>query len=185
MKFNEHFELIGQHAFLSASKYHWVNYSDEKLIQTYTRWQAVKRGTDLHNLASECIRLKVKLPRSKTALNMFVNDAIGFRMASEQPIFFSSNAFGTADAISFKDSFLRIHDLKTGVSRVSMSQLEIYSALFCLEYDIKPEEIEMELRIYQGDEIIVHEPNPLDIRGIMDKIVRFDLHIEKLKTEME
>ena len=185
MKFNEHSELLGQHAFLGASKYHWINYSDEKLIGTYTKYQAIQRGTDLHELASRCISLKVKLPKSKNAINMFVNDAIGFRMISEQPLFYSINAFGTADAISFRDNFLRIHDLKTGVSRVSMAQLEIYTALFCLEYDIKPHEIGIELRIYQGDEIIVHEPEPASISSIMEKIVRFDLHINKLKQEME
>jgi len=31
MQFNEHSNLIGQHAFLSASKYHWIGYDDERL----------------------------------------------------------------------------------------------------------------------------------------------------------
>ena len=185
MKFNDHFELIDKHAFLSASKYHWINYSDDKLVDTYTKYQAIQRGTDLHNLASQCINLKVKLPKSKSAINMFVNDAIGYRMVSEQPLYYSTNAFGTADAVSFRDNSLRIHDLKTGISRVSMAQLEIYTALFCLEYDINPEEINIELRIYQGDEIIAHEPDASTIKTIMDKIVRFDMHIEKLKQELE
>lgn len=185
MKFNGHSELVGQHAFLGPSKYHWVNYSDEKLVETFTKWQAVQRGTDLHELASRCIALKVKLPKSKNAINMFVNDAIGYRMTSEQPLFYSVNAFGTADAISFRENQLRIHDLKTGVSRVSMTQLEVYAALFCLEYDVDPSQISVELRIYQGDEIIVHEPEHQDIRNIMDKIVRFDMQIDKLKQEME
>lgn len=181
MKFNSHLGILGHHAFLSASKHHWINYDDEKLVTTYTRYLAIERGTKLHDLANQLITLKVKLPRSKNALNMFVNDAIGFRMASEQPLFYSENAFGTADAISFRDNMLRIHDLKTGVSRVSMDQLVIYNALFCLEYDVKPENISTELRIYQGDEIIFLNPEPEDVQTVMDKIVKFDIEIEKLK----
>ena len=31
MIFNRHDELEGLHAFLSASNYHWINYSEEKV----------------------------------------------------------------------------------------------------------------------------------------------------------
>ena len=185
MKFNQHYDLYNAHSFLSPSKHHWINYSDEKLISTYTKFQATQRGTRLHELASECIKLKVKLPRTKVALNMFVNDAIGLRMESEQPLYYSENAFGTADAISFKNNFLRIHDLKTGVTRVSMDQLQIYAAFFCLEYGVYPEDISIELRIYQGDEVIMYEPNPNDIKTIMDTVVRFDKEINIIKEQME
>jgi len=185
MKFNEHSALLGLHAFLGASKYHWIRYSTEKLHSTYTRWKAAQRGTELHDFASQCVKLKVRLPKTKNALNTFVNDAIGYRMESEQPLFYSVNSFGTADAISFKNNMLRIHDLKTGTSRASMNQLEIYAALFCLEYDIKPQDIEIELRIYQGNEILVHQPDPKQILDIMQKIEFFDLEIEKLKEQME
>lgn len=185
MNFNKHYELLGEHAFLSASKYHWINYSEEKINVAYSKFLAVQKGTELHDFASRCIKLKQRLPKSKISLNQFVNDAIGFRMKSEQPLFYSVNAFGTADAISFRDDCLRIHDLKTGVSPVSMSQLEIYAAYFCLEYKIKPETIEIELRIYQGDEVVIHKPDPQDIRLIMDKIVDFDKRIEQIKAEME
>jgi hypothetical protein len=34
--FNKHSNLAGQHAFLSASKYHWVNYTDQKLDASFT-----------------------------------------------------------------------------------------------------------------------------------------------------
>lgn len=185
MNFNKHYDLRGEHAFLSASKYHWVNYDEEKVSLAYTKWLAVQKGTELHDFASRCIELKQRLPKSKKSLNNFVNDAIGFRMRSEQPLFYSTNSFGTADAISFRDQLLRIHDLKTGVSRVSMRQLEIYSALFCLEYKIDPNDIEIELRIYQSDEIVVHKPEGKDIRQIMDKIISFDKKIEMIKSEME
>jgi len=88
---------------------------------------------------------------------------------------------GTADAISFRNNFLRIHDLKTGRRPVHIEQLEIYAALFCLEYHIKPNDIHMELRIYQNDEILVHEPSANDISQIIDKIV----HCDKLLQSLE
>ena len=65
----------------------------------------------------------------------------------------------------------------------SMHQLEIYAAIFCLEYRVKPHDIQMELRIYQSNEVQVYEPNPDDILDIMEKIIRFDTEIEKLKAE--
>lgn len=185
MNFNKHYDLKGEHAFLSASKYHWSNYDEEKVSAAYLKYLAVQRGTELHEFASRCIELKQKLPKSRKSLNSFVNDAIGFRMRSEQPLFYSANAFGTADAICFRDDVLRIHDLKTGITAVSMRQLEIYAALFCLEYKISPLDIEIELRIYQTEEIIVHRPEREDIRQIMEKIILFDKRIELIKSEME
>lgn len=183
MNFNKHFNLEGQHAFLSASKYHWINYDEDKLAESYRNFMATQKGTELHALASEMIRLGIKLPRTTQTLNMYVNDAIGFRMTPEQPLYFSDNAFGTCDAISFRKKKLRIHDLKTGVSPTSMHQLEVYSALFCLEYNIKPKDIETELRIYQSDTVKIHRPNPQDILKIMDKIISFDKRIEQMKLE--
>ena len=185
MNFNKHLNLEGQHAFLSASKYHWLNYDEEKLADVYSKYLATLKGTELHALACHCIRMGVKLARTKETLNMYVNDAISFKMTPEQPLYFSPNCFGTADAISFRNNFLRIHDLKTGVSPTSMHQLEIYAALFCLEYDVQPNDMKgMELRIYQSDEIIVNEPNPEDILYAMNKIVLFDKQIEKMKMEV-
>jgi uncharacterized protein DUF2800 len=185
MNFNKHYDLAGQHAFLSASKYHWINYDEEKVVSAFTKYLAVQKGTELHDFAKRCIELRIKLPKMKQSLNMYVNDAIGFRMKPEQPLFYSVNAFGTADAISFRDGTLRIHDLKTGITAVSMNQLQVYAALFCLEYDEIPEQIDIELRIYQTEEILVHKPEPAIIKEIMEKIVKFDKRIEKLKAEME
>lgn len=182
MNFNEHSRLKDQHAFLSPSKYHWVNYSDEKFDTTYIRHLAAVKGTRLHALAHECILLGVKLPKSRKTLNMYVNDAIGYGMTPEQPLYYSENCFGHADTISFKRNFLRIHDLKTGDTPCSMKQLEVYQALFCLEYNMRPEEIESELRIYQLDEVIVHTPQPEDILYIMNKIIQFDKRIEALQA---
>lgn len=184
MNFNKHFELEGQHAFLSASKYHWINYDEEKVSEAYLKFLATQRGTELHDFAKRCIELNQKLPKSHKTLNMYVNDAIGFRMTPEQPLYFSPNCFGTADAISFRDKHLRIHDLKTGVSPTSMHQLEIYAALFCLEYGEKPKDISMELRIYQNDEILTSMPDPEQIQLVINKIIIFDKRIEELKAEV-
>ena len=183
MNFNEHGQLKGCHAFLSASKYHWGNYDEEKLAATYSNFLAVQKGTKLHDFAAQCIELGQKLPKSKKTLNMYVNDAIGFRMTPEQVLYYSDNCFGTADAISFRDGLLRIHDLKTGVTPAHMEQLMIYAALFCLEYRMKPAEIGMELRLYQSDEILIHEPEVDEIVPIMDKIVSFDKLIQRIKDQ--
>jgi hypothetical protein len=185
MRFNKHYDLEGEHAFLGGSKYHWVNYDLDKILSAYTKFQAVQRGVELHDFASRCIQLGQRLPKTKSALNRFVNDAIGYRMESEQPLVYSPIAFGTADAICFRDNILRIHDLKTGVSKVSMKQLEIYAALFCLEYNIKPHDIRILLRLYQGTDVYGHSPAPQTIDIIMDKIKIFDKGITKLKQESE
>lgn len=181
MNFNKHSGLEGQHAFLSASKYHWINYDDDKLAAAYCNFLATQKGTVLHEYAAQSIRLGQKLPKSQKTLNMYVNDAIGFKMSPEQILYYSENCFGTADAISYRNHFLRIHDLKTGTIPAHMEQLEIYAALFCLEYNVKPGEIKMELRIYQNDEILYHNPTVEDIVPIMDRIMMSDKIINKIK----
>ena len=183
MNFNEHSELKGLHAFLSPSKYHWVNYPPEKVDIAYRRSLAAQKGVILHAYAEMSISLGQKLPRTKQTLNMFVNDAIGYGMEPEVILHYSDNAFGTADAISFRKNKLRVHDLKTGETPVSFTQLEVYAALFCLEYKYKPNDISMELRIYQNDEVLIHEPDPLTIQEIMGKIISYDKIIETVKIE--
>ena len=183
MKFNNHKNLEGCHAFLGASKYHWINYDPDKVASSYRNYLATLKGTELHDFAARCIKLGQKLPKSKKTLNMYVNDAIGYRMTPEQVLYYSENCFGTADSISFKDNLLRIHDLKTGVTPAHMEQLEIYAALFCLEYKIKPADIDIELRIYQSDDILVFNPTVEDIVPIMDKIITSDKIISDIKEE--
>jgi len=183
VNFNKHSNLEGQHAFLGASKYHWINYDETKLVESYSKYMAAQRGTILHDFAAQCIRLGQKLPKSRKTLNMYVNDAIGFRMTVEQPLYYSENCFGTADAICFRNNWLRIHDYKSGVTPARMEQLEIYAALFCLEYKVKPSDIDIELRIYQLDEILHHKPTAEDLVPIIDKIITFDKIITKIKAE--
>ena len=179
MKFVKHSNLEGLHSMFSPSKSSWLRYDDEKLLTVYNNVKAKEIGTRLHAWAKETIDLGIKQARSRKTICSYVNDAIGFKMSTEVVLYYSDYFFGTADAISFRDNFLRIHDLKTGQHEASMEQLEIYAALFCLEYKVKPYDIEMELRIYQNDEIICHTPDPKDISDIADKIVHLNKVLEK------
>lgn len=181
MIFNSHYNLEGQHAFLGASKYHWINYDADKLANTYMNFKAAQRGTEFHEFAAQCIRLGQKLPKSKKTINMYVNDAIGYRMTPEQVLYYSDNCFGTADAICYRDRILRIHDFKSGEVKAHMEQLMIYAALFFLEYKFKPADIDVELRIYQSDDIDCCVPAVDEIVPIMDKIVSFDKILNKIQ----
>lgn len=181
MNFNKHYGLEGKHAFLSASQYHWINYSDDKLVERYRTWKAAQRGTKLHEIAATLIEERIPLPRKNQTLNMYVNDGIGFQMTTEQILYFSENCFGTADSISFKKDMLRIHDLKTGTIPAHMEQLKIYAALFCLEYNVRPTEIGIELRIYQNDDKIIEKPEGDEIFVYMEKIISSDKIINELR----
>lgn len=183
MNFNRHSELEGQHAFLGASKYYWLNYDDEKVVDAYQKYLATLKGTELHAFAKDCIRLGIKLPKSQKTLNMYVNDAIGFKMTPEQPLFYSPNCFGTCDTIAFRNDILRIHDLKTGQTPAHMEQLVIYASLFCLEYKIRPGDIKTELRIYQSNDILISNPEADELLPVMDKIIRFDKLIFSIREQ--
>lgn len=182
MNFIKHSDLDGKHAFLGASKYHWINYSEDKIAERYLKMQATERGTKLHDFASKCIELRQRLPDNNETLNLYVNDAIDYKMTPEQVLYFSENCFGTADAISFDKGKLRIHDLKTGFIPAHFEQLYIYAALFCLEYEVNLYDISIELRIYQSNEILTNEPDRNYIFEIMKKIESFDAIIDKLKN---
>lgn len=208
MNFFTHNELRGKHAMLAPSQPHWLEYSEDKLYQKYVSNYAQTIGTLLHELAETLIKNNVKLKKTdktvvlvhllqndipRSAIEMdriysnfmtYVNDAIGFRLTPEQPLVYSEYCFGTADAISFRNNLLRIHDYKSGTTPAKMEQLMIYAALFCLEYKYKPGEIEMELRIYQNDEILHHEPTADEIAPIMDKIIHSDKVLCELNEEV-
>ena len=183
MIFNNHRNLEGLHAPFSPSQPSWLRYDDQKAVDVYSNKKAAEMGTRLHAWAKETIDLGIKQPRSKKTLYAYVNDAIGFKMDTEVVLFYSERFFGTADSISFRNGMLRIHDLKTGRTPVHMEQLEIYAALFCLEYKVKPTDIEMELRVYQNDEVLIYNPTANDILPIMDKIIHLDKLLEKLEYE--
>lgn len=183
MIFNEHYAQVGKHAFLGASQHSWLNYDEVRLKQAYQNMQAKEMGTRYHALAAELIELRQTLPRTKAhlTLNEYVNDAIGFGLQPEKVLYYSDNAFGTADAIDFKRNTLRIHDLKTGSTPVHMEQLYVYAALFCLEYNKNPEDIMIVLRIYQNNAIWEETPEPEVIRSVMGKIILFDKKIKEME----
>lgn len=186
--FNKYPKLAGLHAPFSPSQSSWLRYDDNKAVEVYRNRKASEMGTLLHKWAKDTIDLGIKQPKSRKTLYAYVNDAIGFKMDTEVVLFYSERFFGTADAISFKEDsdgryILRIHDLKTGKIPAHMEQLEVYAALFCLEYNVKPGEIDMELRIYQEDEVLYHNPTAEDILPIMDKIVHLNKILERLERE--
>lgn len=185
IKWHNHDDLDGLHARMGASQHSWVNYDDEKWADIIKNERAKEKGTELHMIASLLSKYPndIILAPTTNTINMFVNDMRDYDMRSEQLLYFSNNCFGTADAISFDDNFLRIHDLKTGVGKVSMVQLIIYAALFCLEYGQDPEKMDVELRIYQNNDVAIYIPDSSEIREIMVKIVHDDKLVTRLLKE--
>lgn len=184
MNFNTHSNLEGLHAPFSASQSAWLRYDDKKILDVYRSKQAAELGTKLHEWAKTTIDLGIRQQRSNKTLCAYVNDAIGFKMKTEVVLYYSPYFFGTADAISFNKNVLRIHDLKTGsVGKIEhhIEQLQVYAALFCLEYRVKPGDISFELRVYKNDDVLVVNPDPADILAIMDRIQ----HLNKILEQNE
>lgn len=183
MHFTRHPDIEGQHAYLSASNYHWTEYDDDKFDRVYTMHLAALIGTQKHELAKQLIKLKQTLEPTGQTLNMYVNDCIGYRMEPEVTLVASPTFFGTADAIGFDHGILRVFDYKSGVTPAKVRQLEVYGALFCLQYDVKPFEIEFDFRLYQNDDIDPYEGDPDLIQKIMLKGMRFSDRISELRKE--
>lgn len=218
MEFYRHPELEGKHAILSASSWRWLKDDEEGLIKRLCSQHSTDIGTILHEVAYKYITYRIKLnkyDKKNVMLELltngipgfiidsldfdamfdnlmnYVNDAIGFKMKPEVVLRYSNNFFGTADAISYSEEkrILRIHDFKSGTTPAHIEQLLIYAALFCLEYRIKPNEIErIELRIYQRNkdnipEILFHNPEADEIVSVIDTIVALDKYINKLSEE--
>lgn len=175
MPWNDHWriEAEGRHAYLSASKHHWVNYDEAKLRAHFANALKAQEGTELHAIAKDLIKKRIKV-MGKHTFAAYVNDAIGFGMDPEVPLVYSEEFFGTPDAIKWDGGkkYLRIHDLKTGVHPGHMRQLKVYAALFFLEYGklykVKPHDVTIELRIYQNDEIAQEFAEPAEIVDIME-----------------
>jgi len=184
LRFRKHSHLEGQHAFLSPSSYHWINYDEEKLAFRYKTLKAVLEGVEQHRYAAICIEEGVVQDDETTTVGMYINQCIQYKMSSEVVLFYSPNAYGTVDAIAYRHRRLRISDLKTGVSRTSEHQLEVYAALFCLEYEIDPFSMrDIELRIYQDASVRQYIGDPYFIKAIMDKIEKFDEILNQLREE--
>jgi len=154
------------------------------LVERWTSAQAGAYGTAQHEYAMREIQSGRRSDLVGT-VGLYINDAIQHRMSCEQVLYYSENCFGTADTIAFRYNTLRIHDLKTGVFPGSVHQLEVYAALFCLEYDKNPFDIKIELRIYQDNEVSVYDADPEDISYIMEKIQEFDKIIGHKRLEEE
>lgn len=184
MQFIRHYVNEHHHAFLGASKYHWIDYDMEKMERIWENQFASVLGQRKHAWAAEAIRMGLRQQKNKITLNSYINDAIGFRMEPEVVLMWNDDCFGTADAISFNNGLLRIHDLKTGIHPGSFKQLWIYCALFCLEYRVNPYDIEMIVRIYQNDEILEQVVDPQIVREIMDKYKMFNSRIQEMKELM-
>jgi hypothetical protein len=176
----------GEHAFLGASTHSWYNYDDEKLIKVFLNKLAASKGSALHALACSMIKMRIRLPDNGQTLSMYVNDCIDNRMRPEQKLWYSKYSYGTADSIQFDGKTLKIFDLKTGVTKVSFLQLKIYAALFFLSYpEIKPKDIEIQLRIYQSNGVMEDYPELDEIIPIMDKIKKFSIILEEMETEYD
>lgn len=212
MNFNRHFAQEGKHAILSASSWRWINDDKDSLVKRITSSYAQSIGTILHALAYRHIKYRIKMnkydkknvmlellsngipgividsidfDRMFENLMAYVNDGVGFKLSPEVVLYYSDNFFGTADAIGFNenDRILRIHDYKSGVIPAHIEQLEIYAALFCLEYRFKPHEIDTHLQIYQGADVLYHNPEPGEIKEIIDKIVEYDKFLNQIRLE--
>lgn len=213
MNFDKHSELRGKHAFLSPSTHYWLNDEEEDLIRRYCASFATTAGTALHDFARKYITNRIKIMKSyknvmalalldagipafvvdhmptdaifETLMN-YVNDAIGFRMTPEVPLYYSDNCFGTTDSICYNEDvkMLRIHDFKSGTTKASMDQLLVYAALFFLDYGpevrAKPENTQVELRIYQSSEILFSNPTAIDIRPVMEQIKSGDKILKQI-----
>lgn len=140
------------------------------------------RRSEFESYRQVLLKAAMYLPsQSFATVKTFVNDSIGFRMASEVKLFYSDYIFGTADAIRCEDSLLRVFDLKTGVTPAKMEQLFVYAGLYCLENKIHPADLDFETRIYQSDDVYTDTPESCLIEDIMERIV----HVDNVLTKLE
>lgn len=184
-EFNYHGALSGKHSILSPSKYTWANKEDAVFYDWYNSEAAKEYGTKQHALASMLIKMGQKLPQTRQTLNMFVNDSLKFDCSSEVTLFYSEFCFGAADAIRYLPDKhdLLVMDLKTGLKIAGhMEQLYIYSALFCLEYHIRPGDLKFTTRIYQFNEIREERPSVDEIAHLMDSIISKDKLIRDIRA---
>ena len=207
---NTHPELVGKHALFSASKYAWLNYDDKDIASAYINSFAAPIGTATHEFAKKYISRRIPLTDdqgSKNALFMhlieennipanvisldtlfynlmpYVNDSIGYKMTPEALVYYSDISYGWADAIGYSRNILRIHDLKTGIGKVSMDQLMIYAAIFYLEHkkEANLNKSRTELRIYKNQEVVVHTPSNHEIAAVMDKVIHANTVVDEIR----
>lgn len=191
MDFNDHSMLRGSHALLSPSNYHWLNYDRQKMKARLTAHQASARGTRIHAWAHEAINLKMRQKLDGNHIDRYINDGIGHQMMTDFMVYYSRNAYGEADTLSYRMEkvgrkkmwVLRINDLKTGLNMAGITQLEVYATYFCLEYGLNPEDIHIILTIYQNDQLIGGEADPVRIREHMNRTIERDQWIQEDREE--
>lgn len=177
------------HAFLSPSKFHWIRYDKEKLVKAFYNYMAIERGTKLHEIAANLISESISLPRKNETFNMYVNDAIKYKMEPEKLLRYSDNLYGTADALAYTPgvrgnlNHLRIHDLKTGTTPAHMDQLIIYAGLYCLINHIDPFETEYELRLYQNNDIQIYSPTSQEVAEYIAKMIEADKIVSEIRAQ--
>lgn len=188
MNFNRHLELRDKHALLSPSKPYWLKYTPEQIRNYIIAQQAAVRGTKLHDLAAQLITEGYKLRGTTQTLVAYVNDAIGYGMTPEVGLKYSDSCFGHTDAIEYSHGLLRIHDLKTGTGPTHMEQLEIYAALFLLEYEralgVNPLNTKVNLRIYQNDDIQEWSPDKDRMEEVVCGIKTQDAAVQEVLREV-
>ena len=174
IEFPPHPELEGRHAIMSPSKYNWTKDDFDGFMRRLDTMYAAQRGTEMHELAAQLIKHRIKVKDDQTTFGMYVNDAIEFRMKPEVPVMYSENCFGTIDSVIFRDdlNLLRIHDLKTGSSPANVLQLMIYAAITCLQNKVDPTTISYELRIYQNNNYEQWNPTGEEIKLIAEEILK-------------
>jgi hypothetical protein len=190
MRFSPHYELRDKHAQLSASQYSWIRYDEDKLARVFYTSQEKMLGTRKHAWAAETIRLGIKQAKTQRTLNMYVNDCIGHKLEPEVPLVgVEGLAFGTADAVGYNErkGILYIFDLKTGALPTSFDQLRVYAAFFFMEYGLElgitPFDINIELRIYQNNEILIDVESHDEIVHIIDQIKMADRLFKTIREE--
>lgn len=210
MQWKNHLEVSREHSLLSPSQPSFLNLDDEGLLNRYMKSYATEAGTILHKYAEDLIRTRFKLENNRTekkhvqfelarhyipnsvididavfpVLRAYVNDGIGFAMIPEKKLVCDPVIlFGTADTICFRDNHLRIHDLKTGTSKVKMEQLLIYAALFCIDYEVNPDEIDIDLRIYQTgqEDVICYKPTKEEMHELIHKLLYDVEYIKQIR----
>ena len=182
MSWGRYSKLKGQHALLSPSNYHWINYDKEKLLKVLYNQKMKERGTKLHEFASEAINLK-RYQAGNDNVSQFVNDCIDMKMHSEEVVYATEYAFGTADAINEVNDVIYIFDLKTGEHKAKFTQLYLYAAFYCIMNDINPISKKYVFRIYQYEEYEQLEGDPLEVKRLMELTIEDSDVVKAIEEE--
>lgn len=207
----------GQHAILAPSTYK-AGREPTKVLKNYCSRYATDIGTALHALAQKRIDrherlspelakdwivntlLDANIPREVinpelywANLMNYVNDAIGFGMLTEIPVKYSDRSFGWIDAFTYDPSTrtVRIHDYKSGFTKINEEQTLNYVALWALEYEkywkLDLRKTNYILHIYKSEidengnvipTIIDLSPSPERVMAQVDAYKRDDLLIK-------